>query len=828
MTPSRRRIMLVEDSPTQAERIRGLLEREGMEVTHVPSAEEALARFESARPDLVLLDFHLPGMNGSEFCREIRLNVNTRAVPVLMLTIESGEVAQTRGLESGADDYVEKSADPDVLLARVRGLLRHANGAAPILGTDRGFTRGRILIVSSSPTYTQSLKRELEAENYEIKTAGDEREIGGPNAPGGFDTVLIDCGWRPGAPEGRTRIAEMRSRVGSSPAILLLADRESKQEMMGWLEAGADDYLAKSVDPALLRARVRALLRRKSLLDENRRIAEELAEQQMQAMQARAEKQAAELRATMADRLEAANRELEGANRKLKRALAVTKAITDNAAEALLLIDAQGRVDFVSPAAARIFGFTPDELLGQSFHMMLHHHYPDGRPFPVAECPGMHALERGAGFQAHDDVFFRKDGTPVDVAYSISPVAAEGVVTGAVAVVHDVSERKRAEERLRRAQELEHIGLLAGGIAHDFNNLLVGVLGNASLAADLLPNGHPVQEMLSGIVKSGEVAAHLTRQLLAYAGKGAFVLQPVNLSAMARDARLLIERSISKKITFNLQLDPNLPPVESDPSQIQQVLMNLVLNAAEAIGDNVGMVTIATGAAEISGERLRHEFPDTALEPGCYVFVEVRDTGAGMDTPTRSRIFEPFFTTKFQGRGLGLAAVAGVVRGRKGTIQVESAPGKGSTFRVWLPAMGRPATPETAAPANLEDLHGSGMVLVVDDEVMVRDLARRALQRLGYDVLTAGTGTAAVEILRKHVKEVRAVVLDLSMPGLSGQQTLAQLRELRPDISVLVSSGYSESEALRPFRSAEISGFMQKPYTVTELAQKLTQVLKNA
>jgi PAS domain S-box-containing protein len=815
MTPSRRRVMLVEDSPTQAERLRSLLDRAGMEVTHVASAEDALARLESVRPELVLLDYHLPGMNGDEFCREIRLNVNTRAIPVLMLTIESGDAAEARGLESGADDYLEKSADPDVLVARVRGLLRHSEGAAHILGAEGAFSRPRLLLVSEMPQYLRALTAELTGENYDIQSAAGDAEVANRLRSAAFDCVLVDCGACPSTAAGQARIAALRGSAGGAPALLLLVNQEKKQDMMAWLEAGADDYMAKSVDPALLRARVRALLRRKALLDENRRIAEELAEKQLQAV-----------RAAMADRLEAANRELQDANRKLQQALEVTKAITDNAGEALFLLDRQGAIEFVNPAATRIFGYEPSEILHRPLHATLHHHHADGREFPVSDCAAMQAFARGGGYAAHDDVFFRKDGSPVDVAYSMSPIAAEGAFTGAVAVVHDVSERKRAEERLRHAQELERIGLLAGGIAHDFNNLLVGVIGNASMAADLLPHGHPAADMLGGIIRSGEMAAHLTRQLLAYAGKGRFLLQAVNLSALAREARLIIERSISPKITFSYQLTDDLPPVESDPAQIQQVLMNLVLNASEAIGDNPGVIALTTGVEELTSGRIERELATWPIEPGRFVFLEVRDTGMGMDAETKARIFEPFFTTKFHGRGLGLAAVAGIVRGHKGAIAVDSAPGAGATFRVWLPAASA-ALESPAKPAMLaaDELRGRGTILVVDDEAFVREVARKALERRGYDVVTAVNGLAAIEALREHRDRVRAVVLDLSMPGLSGQETLPRLREVKPDVDVILSSGYSEAEALRLFEGSRVSAFLQKPYTVHDLARKLKDVL---
>jgi PAS domain S-box-containing protein len=390
-----------------------------------------------------------------------------------------------------------------------------------------------------------------------------------------------------------------------------------------------------------------------------------------------------------------------------------------------------------------------------------------------------------------------------------------------VGVNMDITERRRAEESLRQAQKMESIGLLAGGIAHDFNNLLVGVIGNASLGEDMLPHASPVKEILARIVKSGEQAAHLTRQLLAYAGKGQFMLEPVNLSGLIRDAIPLIQSSISKKIVVQYRLDPDIPAVECDLSQMQQVFMNLALNAAEAIGGNSGTLSIATGDTVLDAPYIREELPGWPVQPGPHVYLEVSDTGCGMEEETRARIFEPFFTTKFQGRGLGLAAVAGIVRSLRGAILVISAPGAGTTFRVLFPAMEAGVAAGAPEPKEQGDARGKGTVLVVDDEQIVRDLARRSLERHGYEVLLAEDGRTAIDVLSSEKDRVRLVVLDLSMPGLSGEETLPLLRALKPDLDVIVSSGYSEPEALRMFDGASVSGFIQKPYTAQALAREV-------
>jgi CheY-like chemotaxis protein len=327
------------------------------------------------------------------------------------------------------------------------------------------------------------------------------------------------------------------------------------------------------------------------------------------------------------------------------------------------------------------------------------------------------------------------------------------------------------------------------------------------------------------VVKTGEQAAHLTRQMLAYSGKGKFLVESLDLSALARDIIELVRPSIPKKVVVNLELDGALPAIEADRGQVQQILMNLAINAAEAIGSHAGQVTVMTGTQVVDDDYLRRH-PDAAeLPPGRYVVLEVRDTGCGMDSAVKTKIFDPFFSTKFTGRGLGLAAVAGIVRGHKGAIVVTSAPGRGSTFSVLFPPAAQPAK-EAPAAAPSHIAQGSGVVLVVDDEQIVRDMAQRVLERHGYTVLVADGGLAAIDILKRRPGKVDMVLLDLSMPGMSGEETLPELRKIRPEVKVLVSSGYSESEAMIMFRGQRVSGFLQKPYSSAVLADKVNRALE--
>jgi PAS domain S-box-containing protein len=812
----RRRVLLIEDSPTQAERFRALLDQAGLEVAHAPSAETALDQLESVRPDVIVVDYHLPGLNGDEFCREIKLNVNTRAIPILMLTVERSDEAQMRGLESGADDYLAKSADPEVLLVRLRGLLRKSEGAAGILDAERFLSRARLLVVDDSPTYLHYVARELGAEHYIV-----EKETSGEAAlcrlaSERFDCALVDLEM-PGIDgiEVCRRIGQMRRESRAALALVLLTSHEEKESMTTGLEAGADDYIFKSAEMPVIKARIRALLRRKFFAEENRRILEELKEKELEAVRARVEKEAAEARAAMAD-------ELAEANRKLEAASSATRAIAENAADALFMIDDKGRVSFTNPAAEKMFGFRREEMAGQLLDEKLRQHRTDEAS--GAESPFIPWMAAGKAVTRHEDVFFRKDGKRVEVAFSIAPISTDDQITGAVVVVRDVTERNRAEEQLRQAQKLESLGLLAGGVAHDFNNLLVGVLGNASLAQELLPPGS-AKELLDGIVRAGEQAANLTRQMLAYSGKGHFLLEQLDISRMVQDVKGLVEPSIPKKIGLRLDLAPNLPPVTADRGQIQQIFMNFTLNAAEAIGDKEGEISIETGLQQVDAQYVRQHAGASELSPGTYVWLSVKDTGCGMDEATRSRVFDPFFSTKFLGRGLGLAAVAGIVRGHKGAILVDSAPNQGSTFTVLLPAAERAAMPAAAARPPAATHAGSGVVLVVDDEELVRKMAKKALENYGFQVLLADSGSAGVDLYRQQAGNIDVIVLDLSMPHMSGGETLPELRKIRPEARVIISSGYSEAEAMKGFQGNAISGFIQKPYTAGRLADKINEVM---
>jgi signal transduction histidine kinase len=385
-------------------------------------------------------------------------------------------------------------------------------------------------------------------------------------------------------------------------------------------------------------------------------------------------------------------------------------------------------------------------------------------------------------------------------------------------------EHARFEARLQQTQRLESIGLLAGGVAHDFNNLLTGILGNSSMALDAVPRSSPARKMLTDVIDATQRAANLTRQLLAYAGKGRLISEPLDLSDLVDEISVLLESSIPHNVQLRSELQRRLPCVMGDAAQLQQLILNLVFNGAEAIGDNIGTVLVTTNAQGVDETWIEQNLQGDAIVPGRYVTLEVHDSGSGMDSETKSRIFEPFFTTRLAGRGLGLPAARSIVQAHNGAIRVYSAPGQGSTFKVLLPASDEEAAPRISGQKSRE-LAGQEAILIVDDEEIVRHTAKAALERYGYEPALAIDGQAAIRIYAERWAEIALVLLDLTMPGLSGEETAKGLLRVNPGCNILLSSGYNETEALRGLGAIKICGFLQKPYTAAILAEKVRECL---
>jgi PAS domain S-box-containing protein len=389
-----------------------------------------------------------------------------------------------------------------------------------------------------------------------------------------------------------------------------------------------------------------------------------------------------------------------------------------------------------------------------------------------------------------------------------------------------------SEAQSRHVQKLESIGVLAGGIAHDFNNLLHVVLGNADIALGRLPPRSPAKGPLEEVVRATIRAADLTRQMLAYSGKGAFVVRHLDLSSEVREMATLLRTAISKQASLVWELAPRLPAVKADATQVRQIVMNLITNASDALQDSEGVITLRTGLVQPDELKVTEpailggsEEPPAEIQ-NPYVYLEVTDTGAGMSPDTLQRIFDPFFSTKFAGRGLGLAAVMGIVQSHGGLVRIRTQPGQGTTFRVLFPGVpGSIPAPEPPTTSRTE-WSGSGTVLVVEDEEGVREVAERILQDFGFATLAAVDGREALDVMEREGDKVGVVLLDLSMPRMGGQETLRHLRQQRPHLPVIIMSGYTEEAVASQFsdNGPGMTAFLQKPF----LAENLMEVLRPA
>ena len=495
------------------------------------------------------------------------------------------------------------------------------------------------------------------------------------------------------------------------------------------------------------------------------------------------------------------------------------RRLFEAAKDGMLIVDAEsGEITDANPHLETLFGYRREELVGRKVWEI----------DPLCGIPdpeSVLARIRKREMERFPDLTVKsKSGRAIHVEV-VGNTYLEGARAQIQFNIRDITERRQFERQLQHTQKLESLGLLAGGVAHDFNNLLTGIMGNASLGLSDLPDSSPERRYFREIISASKRAADLTRQMLAYAGKGRFIVEPMDVSQLIREIDPLINTSIPKLVAVQLELKPGLPAIEADSGQIQQLVMNLMINGAEAIGEGrPGVVLVRTDTWDLSGDDIQREFPNDGLTPGQYVAIEVSDTGSGMDEATRARIFDPFFTTKFQGRGLGLAAASGIVRSHKGALRVYSTPGRGSSFQVLFPAL-PPRPAGRAAREAARALPASGTALFVDDEETLQQLAHSALERNGWSVLPARNGAQAVEIFERLGHEVTVVILDLAMPVMGGEEALDRLKAIRAGVPVILSTGYGEDEATRRFAGKDVAGFLQKPYTVEQLMEAIALVL---
>ncbi|MBU5636844.1 response regulator [Geomonas sp. Red69] len=499
------------------------------------------------------------------------------------------------------------------------------------------------------------------------------------------------------------------------------------------------------------------------------------------------------------------------------------RLLFNSTAEAIFAVSREGTCTFCNPACVRLLGYEhPEEIVGSRMHQFLGHAASDGSALEEADCPICRMLNDGRGSHTVNETFRKKDGTAIPVEYWSHPIQRDGELVGGVVTFLDISQRAMLERQLLQAQKLEGIGVLAGGIAHDFNNLLTAIIGGAEIALNDIAPGSKGAKAIHGVMDAATRAADLTRQILAFSRKQVLSIKELNLNDEVLSQTRMLRRMISEDIKFQVKLTPEELCIKADAGQLQQVLLNLAVNARDAMSPG-GTLTIETGTVMLQRS---DRWLEEGMPPGRYAVISVSDTGMGMDEDTKSRIFEPFFTTKGpgEGTGLGLSTVHGVVKQHQGSISVYSEPGKGTTFRIYLPRVERIEAAQ-AAPEAAPIPRGKGKILVVEDEKAVRDFLESALQDNGYSVTSVGSGPEAIEACAGTTFDL--MVSDVVMPGMSGPQLYQAIRERQPKLRVMFISGYpAKSVSLQDILEWD-APFLAKPFSASTLLAKTHELMQS-
>jgi PAS domain S-box-containing protein len=523
------------------------------------------------------------------------------------------------------------------------------------------------------------------------------------------------------------------------------------------------------------------------------------------------------------------NREWEA---QLRASEARKAAILDSVADPIFTLDHEGQILEYNQAAEQLAAgadgqgssvmleqWLRSQALGRElierFPVLFGSREPDGLDHPILTA------------------VTRPDGSPMAAEVTTNPIYLDGKPLLTVCL-RDITQQRRAEEeraklaeRVAQTQKLESLGLLASGIAHDFNNLLAVILSGTELAVLEMPRESPVRRRVEEVKNAALHASDLTQQMLAYAGQGRTVVEALDLSRIVEDLTHLLRASLSRSAILETRFDPDVPRVQGDRAQLRQVILNLITNASDAIREEGGTIVVQTGETRLDKRSLRGLIPAKGLTPGRYSYLEVSDTGCGMDRETQKRIFDPFYSTKSQGRGLGLSSTLGIVRSHRGALRVQSRPGHGTSVRLLLPSLEHVPEEATRTDAPAADWRGSGTALLIEDEAGLRRITGEMLERIGFQVLTVATGEEGLRVLEGNREDLAVVILDLTMPGIGGQETYRRIRELLPEIPVIVTSGYSREEARRILAHSTDSAFLQKPYRLRTLVETLRALLRD-
>ena len=874
------RVLILGDRPADAELALDELRRAGFEPDwrRVETEPEYLGQLDPAL-DLILADYGLPQLGAPRALQLLR--ARGLDIPFIVVSGEVGDEPAVESMKQGAADYLLKDRlarlGPAVTQAlhakRLRGARQRAaqdevigalavgRPAGPSLNDEevrlaQAFADQAAATLENARLYEEAERRRREAE----VVADLARAI---NASLDLDTVLQRAAegarelcqsdvaaiglWEPdsetvvfrywvGARSDTYRAVCVTPGKGAGGQVLLTrrpfrtddyaADPRIARDYVA--AVGQEGVVAMLVVPIRLGDRVEGLLHvanrsPRPFADRDEVILLRLADQAAIAIRNAQMFAHERVLRTQAETAEARSRTLSHRIRSL----------LESTGEGIYGVDLDGRCTFINAAGARMLGYKPEELLGKGMHETMHHTRRDGSPYPEGECRLVEVRRTGRGVRLDDEVLWRRDGTSFAAEHSSSPIIEGQKITGAVVTFVEITERKRTEEalreseqQLRQAQKMEAIGRLAGGIAHDFNNLLTVILGRSQMLLHTLEPGDPGRQHVTLIQQSAERAGGLTQQLLAFSRKQ--VLQPrvLNLNTVVAGVEEILRRLIGEDVELVPVHGSDLWRVKADPGQLEQVILNLAVNARDAMPTG-GQLTIETANVGLDDAFVRGH---VGARSGPHVRLAVSDTGVGMDAAIQAHLFEPFFTTKEPGKGtgLGLATVYGIVKQSDGYISVESAPGRGARFEVYLPRVDEVTDRIELAPTLVAPYGGSETIFLVEDEDDLRELGREILEGQGYTVLEARNGREALEIGERHPGPIHLLMTDVVMPQMGGRELAERLVERRPETKVLYVSGYT-ADAIGQHGVLEANvTLLWKPFTPDALARKVREVLEKS
>ena len=778
-------ILIVEDSDVQALELRAVLESNGYKVTRASSAEAAIDLISRDVPDLILADYQLPKMDGRELTRQLRLNEQTRAIPIVLVTSDV-RIGERAGLESGADVYVPKSRDPQPLLMRISALLRGRRHMRPEAGAV--LRRGQVLLIDSGATKRLQMQALLSKEGYKFDGVSTPEEGTAFVSRERTDCVVVNLlDPKFDGLEGCRQLAALRDDIvareqGRQQFLIVgLGGKSSDDDLVkAAFAAGADDVLSSTADTDLLRLRLRALIRRQLTKDE----AERLDEERNSARQAS------------------------------EQFRILVEGVTDYA---LYMLDPSGRVATWNAGAERIKGYRSDEIIGE--HVSRFYTREDNER---GEAERALRTAREEGRYETEAQRVRKDGTTFWAHVIVDPILdKDGILRGYAKITRDITEMRRAQDELQaaraalmHAQKMEAIGQLTGGIAHDFNNMLAGIIGGLSIVKKRIESGRVEDaiKFVEAAQASANRAASLTSRLLAFGRRQSLDIKPVDVNASIASMSILLERTMGENVTVETKFEGDELWASTDVSQLESAILNLAINARDAMPDG-GILAIET-------RRSRDEHGRPAVS------IAVRDTGTGITSDVLANVFEPFFTTKpiGQGTGLGLSMVYGFVKQSGGDVHIESEVGKGTAVTLRLPASApeREGEPESDGPAEAQ---GNGrVVLVVEDDPQVRMLIVEVLRDLRFRAIEASDPERALTVLKRQ-QHIDLLISDVGLPGMNGRQLAEIARRGRPDLKVLFMTGYAAEAAVRSEFLEAGMDMLTKPFNLEDLTSKVRHML---